>query len=234
METQRLADLLIWYLVFVFSTTCHEAAHAFVAHRGGDSTAHAGGHASLDPLPHIKRSPMGMVVVPIITFLFNGWMVGWASVPMNPSWMQSYPRRAALMAFAGPIANLSLALIAFFALRLLLGGGVFVEQGERADISNLVALPEGTDPKSLLGALGRFLSVMLGLNVLLGLFNLIPFPPLDGAAIAEGASPNTLGRLYAKLREVPMIELLGLLVSWNVFQQLALPALRWVLHHLYA
>jgi Zn-dependent protease len=75
---------------------------------------------------------------------------------------------------------------------------------------------------------------MLGLNVLLGLFNLIPFPPLDGALAAEGASPRLAGRLYAKLREVPMIELLGLLVSWNVFQQLALPALRWVLYHLYA
>ncbi len=234
METQRLADLLIWYLVFVFSTTCHEAAHAFVAHRGGDPTAHAGGHASLDPLPHIKRSPMGMVVVPIITFLFNGWMVGWASVPMNPTWMQSHPRRAALMAFAGPIANLSLALIAFLALRFLLGAGVFTQQVGGVSISDFVVLPEGTDPKSLLGALARFLSVMLGLNVLLGLFNLIPFPPLDGATIAEGASPNVLGRLYAKLREVPMIELLGLLVSWNVFQQLALPALRWVLHHLYA
>jgi Zn-dependent protease len=234
MPTQRLADLLIWYLVFVFSTTCHEAAHAFVAHRGGDPTAHAGGHASLDPLPHIRRSPMGMVLVPVITFLFNGWMVGWASVPVNPTWMQAHPRRAALMALAGPIANLSLALIAFFSLRLLLGAGVFTQQVGGVSISDFVVLPEGTDPKSLLGALARFLSVMLGLNVLLGLFNLIPFPPLDGATVAEGASPGVAGRLYAKLREVPMIELLGLLVAWNVFQQLALPALRWVLYQLYA
>src|SRR5688572_28447957 len=80
----NLADLYIWYPVFVFSTTCHEAAHAWVAHRGGDHTAYADGLVSLDPLPHIRRSPMGMVVIPIIPFLMGGWMIGWASVPLNP------------------------------------------------------------------------------------------------------------------------------------------------------
>src|SRR3954463_10630624 len=138
----QLADLVIWYLVFVFSTTCHEAAHAFVAYRGGDPTAYAGGHVSLDPLPHIRRSPMGMVVIPVLTFLLNGSMIGWASVPVNPTWARAHPRRAALMALMGPLTNLSLALVAFFAMRGLLGAGIFTRATEFS-FSNLIVLPQG-------------------------------------------------------------------------------------------
>jgi Zn-dependent protease len=229
---QKVADLLIWYLVFVFSTTCHEAAHAFVAYRGGDPTAYAGGHATLDPLPHIRRSPMGMVVIPVLTFFLNGSMVGWASVPVNPTWTRAHPRRAALMALAGPFANLSLALLAFFAMRLLLGAGIVSRPFDIA-LSDLVVLPQGANPHSLLGAVARFLSITLSLNVVLGLFNLIPFPPLDGAVVLEGASPKLGGSLYQRLREVPAFELLGLLASWRVFQYLATPALTWVVYMLY-
>src|SRR6185295_17733342 len=119
----HVADLFIWYLAFVFSTTCHEAAHALVAQRGGDETAYVGGHVTLDPLPHIARSPFGMLVIPVISYLFNGWMMGWASVPVNAAWGRAHPRRAALMALAGPLANLVLAAVAFLAIRLLIGNG---------------------------------------------------------------------------------------------------------------
>jgi Zn-dependent protease len=230
----RLVDLFTWYLVFVFSTTCHEAAHAFVAYRGGDPTAYAGGHVTLDPLPHIRRSPIGMVVIPIVTFfLYGGWMVGWASVPVNPTWARAYPRRAALMALSGPLANLLLAALAFLGMRLLLGAGVVSRPVGGVGISDLVVLPEGANQRSLLAAAARILSITLGLNVTLGLFNLIPFPPLDGAVVAEGAAPKLGGSLYARLREVPAFELLGLLASWRVFQYVAGPALSWVVYLLY-
>lgn len=231
---QHLADLFIWYLVFVFSTTCHEAAHAFVAYRGGDLTAHASGHVSLDPVPHIKRSPMGMVVIPIASFLLGGWMIGWASVPLNADWARRHPRRAAIMALSGPIANLTLAAIAFGVIRVLLSAGVFAEPVSAQGIADLVTLPQGADLTSPLGAIARALSVALGLNVILGLFNLIPLPPLDGAAVVEGASPRAGGSFYARLREVPAFELLGLLVAWKVFPIVAMPALGWVAYMLYA
>ena len=70
-----------WYVVFVFSTVLHEAAHAFASWRLGDSTAYQGGQVSVNPVPHIRREPVGMVVVPIISFVFTGWMFGWASAP---------------------------------------------------------------------------------------------------------------------------------------------------------
>src|SRR4029077_11651214 len=97
---------VIWYIVFLFSTTCHEGAHALVAKLGGDTTAFEGGQVTLNSLPHIQREPMGMVVVPIISSLIPPpWLLGWASAPYDPVWRSRHPRRAALMALAGPAAN---------------------------------------------------------------------------------------------------------------------------------
>jgi Zn-dependent protease len=224
----HVADLFIWYLVFVFSTTCHEAAHAFVAARGGDPTAYAGGHVTLDPWPHIRRSPFGMVVIPIVSYLYNGWMMGWASVPVNPQWGRDNPRRAALMALAGPAANLLLATAAFFAIRVLMGQGLLARPMGPIGIAELAVLPEGVNPSSALGFGARFLSITLGLNVMLGLFNLVPLPPLDGASVAEGAAPRASAPFFKLLREVPGFEILGLLAAWSLFGYVAGPALGWV------
>ena len=234
LDASAVAELAVWYLVFVFSTTCHEAAHAWVAYRGGDLTAYSLGHVSLDPTPHIKRSPFGMVVVPVASFLLSwsaaggGWMIGWASVPVNRRWAADHPRRAALMSLAGPSANLLLALAAFAAMRALLAGGVVEVTAPYAGLGDLVHVPDGSDARSPLGALSMALSVTLSLNVILGLFNLIPLPPLDGAAALEGALPRASARFYDRLREVPAFELLGLLVAWKVFPYVAWPALDWV------
>ena len=85
----------ISYIVFLFSTTCHEASHALVAKWGGDSTAALNGQVTLNPIPHIRREPWGMVVIPILAFLFMRRMIGWASAPFDPAWERRYPKRAA-------------------------------------------------------------------------------------------------------------------------------------------
>jgi Zn-dependent protease len=103
-----LAEGLTAFVVFLFSTTLHEAAHAWAALRGGDPTAYRGGQVSLDPRPHIRREPLGLVVLPIITALVSGWPMGFASAPYDPQWAQRHPTRAALMSLAGPAANLAL------------------------------------------------------------------------------------------------------------------------------
>ena len=79
---------VIWYVVFLFSTTCHEGAHALAAKWGGDPTAFEGGQVTLSPIPHIRREPFGMVLAPILSYvLYRGeWMIGWASAPYDPSW----------------------------------------------------------------------------------------------------------------------------------------------------
>jgi len=89
-----------------------------------------------------------------------------------------------------------------------------------------VGLSGGIPRSSLLGMLPLFLSVMFNLNLLLGLFNLLPLPPLDGAGVVQGASPRTAGRIYDMLRQNSMFQILGLLVAWKVFGLIAFPALR--------
>src|SRR6266576_4242656 len=166
-STQLLAYGFVWYVAFLFSTTCHEAAHALVAKLGGDETAALGGQVTLNPLPHIQREPWGMVVFPILSFfVFKSGMIGWASAPFDPQWERRHPRRAALMALAGPAANYTLMLLATIGLRVGHSMG-WLQRNPETGLPNLLAVA---------------LSVFFSLNLLLGTFNLLPVPPLDGSA----------------------------------------------------
>src|SRR3954471_3619847 len=187
----------IWYIVFLFSTVAHEAAHGWVAHLGGDSTAYTGGQVTLDPLVHIRRTPWGMVLIPVLSFFQTGWMMGWASVPFDPEWAKRYPRRQALMSLAGPAANFALALLGIIAIKVLLAAHVF-ELPYNYSFSFTQLVRQAGEPQrgSVVNGLAMALSVLVNLNVLLGLFNLLPFPPLDGAGIIEGLFPTTAGKLY--------------------------------------
>jgi Zn-dependent protease len=210
------AGFAVWFLVFLFSTTCHEAAHAWAAYKGGDLTAYEGGQVTLDPLPHIRREPIGLIVAPILSFVQWHWMMGWASAPYDPRWGRQHPRRWALMALAGPMANLALALLALIVIKILVATGTFHIPTDAQLFSNVVEPVADVGPRSPLSALAMLLSVMLSLNTLLAVFNLLPVLPLDGASVLHGLFPNTLGRLYDSMRGVPMIELLGLVIAWSL------------------
>ena len=205
------------YLMFVFSTTCHEAAHAFVARWGGDDTAYALGHVTLDPMPHIVRSPWGMVVAPLVGLYSMGWPLGWASVPYDPRWGQRHPLRRAAMSLAGPGANFAIALTSIVTLRVLIASGVYHLNGTGVH-SGFVFLNDGVPSNSPLAALAFLLSKLFTLNLLLGVFNLMPLPPLDGAGVAEGLSPRGLGSLFDRLREIPGHELLGWIAASQLFR----------------
>jgi Zn-dependent protease len=219
----NLPHLLVWYLVFVFSTTLHEAAHALFALKGGDPTAYYSGHVTLDPTPHIRRSPFGMLIVPIASFVFNGWMIGWASVPYDPFWARRNPRRAAVMSLAGPAANFLIAAVALAVIWVLFMRGVIWIPRHFQGFTELVVPAHGGDPRSLVAALCMGLSIAVNLNVLLGLFNLFPLPPLDGAGVLEGVLPEVMQPLYDKLRNLPMFDFLGLVLAWKLFGYLAWP-----------
>jgi len=193
----------IWYVAFLFSTTCHEAAHALVAKRGGDETASEGGQVSLNPFPHIRRELFGMVIVPLLSYFINQSMIGWASAPFDPAWERRYPRRAGWMALAGPAANFSLMLLAVIALRVGLYAGWFGRDAAtgRPDIA-FVAL-----------------MVIFSLNLLLGTFNLLPVPPLDGSTGILIFMSESTAQKYLNWLRGNSYAMLGLLVALLFFSR---------------
>jgi Zn-dependent protease len=192
----------MWYIAFLFSTTCHEAAHALVAKLGGDDTAALGGQVSLNPIPHLRREPWGMAVIPIISFLFMGRMFGWASAPFDPLWERRHPKRSAWMALAGPTANFSLMLLAVAGLHLGASQGWFHR-----------------DPVTgHLDFAATALLIFFSLNLLLGTFNLLPFAPLDGSTVIMlFMSENTAQRYLDWLRG-NSFAMAGLLVGILIFR----------------
>ena len=213
----------LWFVAFLFSTTVHEAMHAFVAWKGGDATAYHGGQVSLSPIPHVRREPIGMVVVPLLTALTQGWALGWASTPYDPYWAARHPKRAALMSAAGPAGNLAIALIAFALIKAGLASGFFVAP-DSVNFERLVVGPDGTH-----GFAGALLSIFLMLNVLLCVFNLLPLPPLDGSAILEIFLPPAMAQQLGEWSRQPMFQMIGLLVAWRVFPIIAEPLFALVL-----
>lgn len=232
LTADRVAEFGIWFVVFLFSTTLHEAGHALFARLGGDDTAYLGGQVGLNPVPHMRREPVGMILAPILSFVFMGWMMGWASTPYDPYWAQRHPRRQAFMSAAGPGANLLIAAAAFAALWLLLAQGVLVAP-QAVSFSRLAEPAPVYGHGSMLDPVARALSIALSLNLLLCLFNLLPLPPLDGSGVLHGLFPDSLGRFIEMLRGNPMMSLLGLMVAWQIFPPVVGPALRCVLELLH-
>lgn len=231
MNTPDLALGAIWYIVFLFSTTCHEAAHALAAKLGGDLTAAEGGQVTLNPIPHIRRSVFGMVIVPIVSFALGGWMIGWASAPFDPNWERKYPRRSARMALAGPAANFTLMVLAGIAIRVGIAAGYFRPPTEISGYGDLVASTQSADPTFLTTAL----SILFVLNLLLGAFNLLPVPPLDGSTgIMLAMTENAALRYLDWVRGSGSYAMIGLLVAWRVFDEIFQPIFYFALHVLYS
>lgn len=214
----------IWFLAFLFSTTVHEAMHALVAWKGGDPTAYLGGQVSLSPLPHIRREPIGMLVVPLLTSLTQGWAMGWASAPYDPYWAERHPRRAALMAAAGPAGNLMVALAALILIKVGLTTGYFVAP-DSVNLETLVARAATGEA----GFIGTALSVLLVLNVFLAAFNLLPLPPLDGGAVVGIFLPESMAAQIRALQSNGMLSMVGLLLAWRVFPMMTGPLFAFVL-----
>ncbi len=214
-DPQLLFHCVIWYIVFLFSTTCHEGAHALAAKLGGDPTAFHGGQVTLNPIPHIRREPMGMVFVPILSYFYAHWMMGWASAPYDPAWQQRHPHRAAWMALAGPAANFSLVLIAALSIRVGLGTHYF----RMPESASFTQITEAAAPgASELAA--TFLSVLFVLNLVLGTFNLLPVPPLDGHTGVTLLMREGTALRFLEWSRTQGFGLLGLVLAWLAYGKL--------------
>jgi Zn-dependent protease len=217
---------LIWFAAFLFSTTVHEAMHALAAWRLGDPTAYNGGQVSLSPAPHVAREPIGMLVVPLVTSFTQGWAIGWASCPYDPHWAERYPKRAAIMAAAGPAGNFLIVIAAFLILRVGLWLGWFVAP-ESVSLDSIVEMAGGPSYVTTM------LSVLLVQNVFLGSFNLLPLPPLDGSAVLGGVLPERHAVAVREFSRSGMMSMVGLLIAWQVFPMATDPLFSLVLRLVY-
>jgi Zn-dependent protease len=206
---------LAWYIVFIISVTFHEASHAWAAKRGGDLTAYEGGQVSMNPWPHIKRAPVGMFILPIISIFLIKWPFGFASTPYNPVWAYNHPRKAAWMAAAGPAANLLLLLISTAGIKVGVMTGFFL-QPDTINFRTLV-LPAAGGAAS---GLSIFISMLFSMNLILFILNLIPLPPLDGSGVVSLFLKEETARRYKTVISNPLFGLIGLLMAWYIFNPL--------------
>src|SRR3972149_911891 len=185
----------------IFSISVHESSHAWMANRLGDPTAKLMGRISLDPRDHID--PVGTVLFPLMALILGLPVLGWAKpTPFNP-WNLNNPKvNSALISFAGPASNFVLALL--FALPLRFGLIPFVDPFNPLNQQQFFLL----DPVEKTGFL---ISGMVILNVILGLFNLIPIHPLDGFKVIGGLLPKSAYYQWVSLERIGPLLLLALI-----------------------
>ncbi len=226
--SEKLVLGFAWYVVFLFSIVCHEAAHALVAMWLGDRTAYFGGQVTLDPLPHIRREPFGTVLVPILTYFYSGWMLGWASAPVDAYWANRYPRRAAIVSLAGPVANLILFLIAVIGIRAGMWFGI-LDAPERVTFGHVTEATRA----GLAGGIAVLLGLLFSLNLLLAVFNMLPVPPLDGSNVVTLLMNRRMADQFQELRRNPTFLYIGLIAAVLLGGQVVWPIHTLALNVLY-
>jgi len=199
--------LVFSLLAFLFSISIHESAHALVADRCGDPTARDLGRISLNPLRHIEL--WGTILVPVLTAFSGLPMIGWAKpTPVDTSRLRNPRRDNILVSAAGPASNL---LTALACLLLLLALRAFSSEGATI-VEQLSFVGSAGLQGSALNPLATLLYRLLTISVILGMFNLLPVPPLDGSHILGQLLPAPVLGLYRAA--APFGFLILLVVFW--------------------
>ncbi len=192
-ELTLLQRIVVWILPVIFAITVHEVAHGWVAKKYGDNTASMLGRLTLNPIKHIDL--LGTLIIPgLLLITGTGFIFGWAKpVPVDPRNFKNPRQDMAIVALAGPVSNLLMAVGWALIARL----GVMI--GAQTEAISL--------PLIYTGVAG------ISINLVLALINLLPIPPLDGSRILSGILPNYWAWQYNRLERFGFIILLVLLYT---------------------
>ena len=177
-------DLIVKFIALILAVVIHEFAHGYAAFLLGDPTAKRAHRLTLNPLAHLDI--FGSIILPLILVLSNSpILLGWAKpVPFNPRYFRDPQRGIMIVGAAGPLTNFAAALVSAVIFRFI------------APLPHLVAV---------------FLFFFCATNLILGIFNLIPIPPLDGSRIVMGILPENLVPAYLRLESFGFIIIFALL-----------------------
>jgi len=212
---QLIPQLVIYMVVLLLAISAHEAAHAWMSYKFGDDTARLLGRVTLNPVAHVD--PIGTLLIPIAGFVFGAMgggrfpLIGWGKpTPVNPLRWRNKDIANIMVSLAGILANLLIAIIAFVIFKALLMSGTI----------NLMS-------DSTLEPIVLFLDNLLIMNVSLAVFNLLPFPPLDGSKVLETFLPASMQPALDFLEQYGYW-LLILLIYMGVFRAIITPILELV------
>lgn len=229
-ESDLVAKLIFYLIVLLMAISAHEAAHAWMSNKFGDDTARLLGRVTLNPVAH--TDPIGTLLIPIISFLAASAnvslpLIGWGKpTPVNPLKWRNKDTANIMVSLAGIMANTLIAVIAFVAIKVLMTTGVvgaktfwFAYNGGSAG--------DGTyaEPVAML------LVNMLTMNASLAVFNLMPFPPLDGSKVLYSILPESAAPMLDTLEQYGYIILMAA-VYFGVFRAIYGPVwnlIRWTL-----
>ncbi|HMJ09535.1 MAG TPA: site-2 protease family protein [Pyrinomonadaceae bacterium] len=202
-----ISQLVIYMVVLLLAISAHEAGHAWMSYKFGDDTAFMLGRVTLNPLKH--TDPIGTLLIPILGFAFGAMggavgripLIGWGiPTPVNPRKWRNYKTANVMVSIAGIGANLILALIGFVIFKGLLEGGAITAENVGSGLMRPVVI---------------LLQYMIMLNISLAIFNLLPFPPLDGSKVLSTFLPESFQPFFQLLEQYGFLILL-LLIYWGL------------------
>lgn len=212
-----LSHLVIYMVVLLLAISAHEAGHAWMSWKYGDDTAFMLGRVTLNPVKH--TDPVGTLLIPIVSFVLGSVggalgsipLIGWGiPTPVNPRKWTKYKQANVMVSIAGIGANLILATIGFVIFKGLLETGL---------------INAGNIDSGLMKPLIILLQYLIMLNVSLAVFNLLPFPPLDGSKVLSTFLPSSFQPLFALMEQYGFL-ILMLLVYWGLIGAIIRPVFR--------